>query len=214
MLAVPAIALLACLSVFAACWGAADSLAYGATREINTWTASGRSPGIDAWLWVRDDLRRARELSPADPGIVELLGVLHLQRAGRAEFAEIALEHLEQALVLRPSSRYTWANVAEARYRLGRTGPPFAKVLEQAWRQGPSEPEVQRLLAELGLALWDELPAATRRDVAAAVAAGMRRNPLEILRISERRGRLRLACKHVAGDRRLAGTRWMETCRS
>ncbi len=209
---VPAVAFLVFLSFWSVRWGAADSLAYGATREINTWTATGASPGIDTWMWVRSDLQRAERLSPSDPAIAELLGVLHLQRAGRAEFSELALEYFARALALRPSSPYTWANMAEARYRLGMTQPPFETILVQAHRLGPSEPETQRLLAELGLALWDELQPETRRAVETAISAGMKRNPLEILRISERRGRLRLACEKVRVDKRLADTKWTRVC--
>lgn len=207
------IAFLVLLSVWCLRWGLADALAYGATREINTWTATGVSPGIDTWMWVRSDLERAQRLSPSDPAVPELLGVLHLQRAGRAEFSELALEHFAKALALRPSSPYTWANIAEARYRLGMTQPPFEELLVQAHRQGPSEPETQRLLAELGLAMWDEIQPRTRQAVEQAIAAGMRRNPLETLRISERRGRLRLACSLVPGDKRLADTKWTQACK-
>ncbi|MBL0141374.1 MAG: hypothetical protein IPP91_04755 [Betaproteobacteria bacterium] len=210
--AVPAIATLAALSVFAARWGAADSLSHDATREINTWTATGVTPGIDTWMWVRADLQKAERWAPADPQPAELLGVLHLQRAGRAEFSELALEYLRRSLELRPSSPYTWANVAEARYRLGMTAAPFESILVTTQRLGPSEPETQRLLAELGLALWDELAPETREAVKTAIDAGMRRNPLEILQISERRGRLAIACAHASGDKRLQGSKWIEIC--
>jgi len=212
LLIVPAIATLAALSVFAARWGTAETLSLAAMREINTWTASGLSPGIDTWLWVKADLQRAERWAPADPKPAELLGVLHLQRAGRAEFSELALEHFRRALELRPTSPYTWANIAEARYRLGMTQPPFEAILVLTQRLGPSEPETQRLLAELGLAMWDEVGPEARAAVKAAVDAGMRRNPLEILQISERRGKLALACAHVSGDKRLQGTKWSETC--
>ncbi len=147
---VPAIATLAVLSVFAARWGVAETLSLSAAREINTWTASGLSPGIDTWLWVREDLQRAERWSPSDPQVAELMGVLHLQRAGRAEFSELALEHFRRALELRPTSPFTWANIAEARYRLGMTQAPFEAILVLTQRLGPSEPETQRLLAELG----------------------------------------------------------------
>lgn len=187
---VPAVATLAFLSVWAVRWGAADALAYSATREINTWTATRVTPGIDTWMWVRADLQQAERLSPSNPAVPELLGVLHLQRAGRAEFSEVALEYFYRALLLRPSSPYTWANVAEARYRLGMTGGAFERILMETWRLGPSEPETQRLLAELGLAMWDEIRPETRQVVAAAIGASMRRNPQETLQIATRRGRL------------------------
>ena len=212
VLVVPAIATLVFVSVWAVRWGTADALAYDATREINTWTATGVSPGIDTWMWVRSDLQQAERLAPSDPAVAELLGVLHLQRAGRAEFSELALEYFRRALELRPSSPYTWANEAEARYRLGMTNPPFERILVVTQRLGPSEPETQRLLAELGLAMWDEIGPETRQAVKAAIGAGMRRNPLEILRISERRGKLSLACAQVAGDARLRETKWVGIC--
>ena len=212
LVVVPAIATLAFVSVWAARWGTADALAHDATREINTWTATGVTPGIDTWMWVRSDLQRAERLSPSDPAVPELLGVLHLQRAGRAEFSELALEHFARALSLRPSSPYTWANVAEARYRLGMTQAPFERILVLTQRLGPSEPETQRLLAELGLAMWDEIGPETQQAVRSAIRAGMRRNPLETLRISERRGRLSVACVHVPGDARLKETKWVEAC--
>lgn len=212
LMVVPAIATLAALSVWAARWGEADLLAYDATREMNTWTATGVTPGIDTWLWVRADLQRAEKLAPADPTVPELLGVLHLQRAGRAEFSELALEYLGRALELRPSSPYTWGNVAEARYRLGQTSGPFERILVVTQMLGPSEPETQRLLEELGLAMWDEIGPETKAAVTAAVTAGMKRNPLETLRISERRGRLDIVCKQAVGDTRLAGTKWVQVC--
>jgi predicted Zn-dependent protease len=210
---VPAVAVLAMLSVWAVRWGAADLLVNDATREINTWAATRATPGIDTWMWVRADLQRAARWAETDPQAQELLGVLHLQRSGRAEFPEVALEHFRRALELRPTSPYTWANVAEARYRLGMTSGEFERILVLTHRLGPSEPETQRLLAELGLAMWDEVGAETKAAVRAAVAAGMRRNPLEILQISARRGRLSVACPHVPGDKRLLGTRWVEECR-
>ena len=212
LMVVPVIATLGALCVFAMRWGVADSLSHDATREINTWTASRVTPGIDTWMWVRADLQRAERWAPSDPQPAELLGVLHLQRAGRAEFSELALEHFARALELRPSSPYTWANVAEARYRLGMTQPPFERILVETWRLGPSEPETQRLLAELGLAMWDEIQPETQQVVKAAVGAAMRRNPLETLQIAARRGKLSLACAHVPGDARLKETKWVAVC--
>jgi hypothetical protein len=212
LLAVPAVATLGVLSVFALRWGVADSISHDAMREINTWTATRSTPGIDTWMWVRADLRRAERWAPSDPVPAELLGVLHLHRAGRAEFPELALEHFARALTLRPSSPYTWANVAEARYRLGMTSAPFEQILARTWELGPAEPEAQRLLAELGLAMWDEVTPATQQVVRAAIGAAMRRNPLETLQIAERRGRLSLACAHVRGNARLEESRWASAC--
>lgn len=212
LMVLPAVGALLLLSIFAVRWGIADSLARAATRDINSWAATRTSPGLDAWLAVRADLERAQGLSPSNPQPPELLGVMHLRRAGRAEYAEQALEHFGRSLALRPSSPFAWANVAEARYQLGMTAAPFERILVQSWRMGPSEPETQRLLADLGLAMWDEVGRDTQSAISAAIAAAMRRNPLDTLQISERRGRLALACSHVPGDKRLRETKWIAVC--
>jgi hypothetical protein len=46
------------------------------------------------------------------------------------------------------------------------------------------------------------------------VAAGMKRNPLEMLQIAERRGRLAVACRHFAGSPRLSLPKWFQLCQS
>ena len=212
LVAVPAIGLLLFLSVYALRFGVADSLTRSATREINAWAATGTNPGLDAWLAVRADLERALRWAPTNAQPSELLGVMHLRRAGRPEYAELALDYFGRALELRPSSPFAWANVAEARYLLGMTAAPYERVLVQGWRLGPSEPETQRLLADLGLAMWDEVGRDTQVAIRSAIASAMRRNPLDTLQISERRGRLALACSHVAGDKRLRETIWVQRC--
>jgi hypothetical protein len=212
MVAVPAIVGLVVLSVWAAQWGMADTLTFGANTEINAWVAKRASPGVDRWMRVQSDLKRAEELAGSDPQPPELLGALHLYVTGRAENTEVALRHLKRALELRPSSPYTWVNLAEVQYRLGMTTGAFERILLMTQRLGPSEPETQRLLADIGLAMWDDIGPEARAAVRAAVSAGMRRNPLEMLQISERRGRLALACAHVPGDKRIRDPKWIKVC--
>ena len=83
-----------------------------------------------------------------------------------------------------------------------------------AVRMGPSEPEVQAAVADLGLAMWDELQPASRGAAEQAIAAGMRRSPPEMLTISMRRGRLEPACRHVGFIRRIDDPKWSQLCES
>lgn len=211
---VPATAALIGLSVLAYTMGNAETIAYGASREIDTWSATRSQPGIDTWMRVRADLHRAQRLSSGDPTVQELLGVLHARRASPQAFFEVALEHFVRALELRPTSPYTWANIAEARYQLGRTDSRFQELLVRAATLGPAEPEVQRTVADLGLAFWDEVSPVTRAAVERAIASGMRRNPVEMLQISQRRGRLEPACRHVEGNQRITDPKWVNLCES
>jgi len=107
-------------------------------------------------------------------------------------------ELLARSLALRPVSPRTWANFAEASYLAGDTSQRFETALVTAAGLGPSDAQVQRLVGHYGLAVWDEAQPATRAAVEAAVSAGMRRNPLEMLQIAQRRGRLSVACSHLS----------------
>jgi hypothetical protein len=107
--------------------------------------------------------------------------------------------NLVKALEMRPVSPYTWAYLMEAQYRRAEASANLELALQRASQLGPSEPGVQRIVADYGLALWPELNPQARAQVERMVAAGMRRNPLEMLRISDRRGRLEAACRHVVG---------------
>jgi len=209
---VPAVAGLILLSALAMRWGEADVLTYDAGRLVSRWAIKGAAPSVESWEAAKDDLLRAEQLARLDAQIPELLGVLHLQRAGQADFSAQAPDFFLRALEHRPASPYTWANVAEARYRLGMTDRLFEQVLAMAYRLGPGEPAIQRLMVDLGLAMWAEFGQDTKAQVRSAIAAGMRRNPLEILQISQRRGKLSLACPHVPGNRRLKDAKWEEIC--
>jgi hypothetical protein len=212
LVAVPGVGLLALLAVVAARMGEADALTWSSAARMERWEKKRIRPALEPWMAVRTDLERASRLAPADPVAREFLGVLHLSRAPLPEYAELAQDHFLRSLERRPSSPYTWANVAEARYRLGRSDAPFETVLLTAWRLGPSEPEVQRTVINLGFARWAESSPALQSAVTSALAAAMRRNPLETMQIAERRGRLDLACPFVAGDKRLKQSKWVQAC--
>jgi hypothetical protein len=103
---------------------------------------------------------------------------------------------------------------AVVKYRGGQTDAEFARALVMAARLGPAEPEIQASIANYGLAVWDEVDAATRAAIDGMVAAGMRRNAPEMLQIAQRRGRLAPACRHFHGSPRQTSTKWTQLCQS
>jgi predicted Zn-dependent protease len=214
MLAFPAAALLAWLAVVALRDGHAGDIVYGAAKEMATWDASGAAPGAQTIAWVAADLARAQAIAPADPRIEEMLGDLDRRRRGEAGSLDRALGHFERAVDLRPTSPYAWAAIADALYRKGDTGARFEAALRRAAELGPSEPEVQRTVEDYGLATWDEIAPATRAAVERMVTGAMRRDAAEALQIADRRGRLAVACRHLADAPRRAGSEGLTTCRS
>lgn len=210
-----AVLLLAVASFQAAQLGRADALTEEASNRLAAAAKSGAPLSLEAWLETRSGLQRAAHLAPGDPSVQELLGTLHAQRQGSGDLELQGLDHFVAAIDRRPTSPYTWASYAQVSYSLGRTGQPFVTALRNAAMLGPSEPEVQETVADLGLAVWGEVPESTREVVEGAVARGMARNPARMLQIAERRGRLETACRHVkAEDQRLATSPQAKTCKT
>lgn len=213
-LVVPALVLLAWLGAEAIRVGSADAVVYDAAREMATWSASGARPGVQTAAWIAADLERAGASVPADPNIEELLGALAMRRIDRPEFPDEALVHLRRAVELRPTSPYTWAAIVEAQYRKGDTGKTFEAALRRAAELGPAEPEVQRTVADFGLAVWADEAPETLQAVEAMVTGAMKRDAGEILQIADRRGRLAIACRHLADAPRRVDSEWYLLCRS
>ena len=214
LIVVPAVAALAWLASNSIHTGTAGSIAYDAAREMATWAASGAEPGAQTVAWVTSDLERARAEAPGDANIEELLGALATRRIERPEFLDEALVHLVRAVELRPTSPYTWAAIVEALYRKGDTGRTFEVALRRAGELGPAEPEVQRTVADFGLAMWADEAPETRQAVEAMVTGAMKRDAREILQIADRRGRLAIACRHLADAPRRVDPEWYLLCRS
>jgi hypothetical protein len=213
LVATASISLMAAACTYAVQRGVGDDLAFDASVEMGTWIASRSQPGEATWTWVRADLERAVKLME-DPVSQELLGVLLGMRYERPDLIKAAGDHFKAALISRPSSGYTWANLAEVMYQEGETGATFQAALRRAAEFGPSEPEVQRTVANLGLAVYDEVTGDTRSAIDRVVAAGLRRNPPEMLQISGRRGRLDVACRHAHGIQSGAHQQWLQLCQS
>jgi hypothetical protein len=212
--ALGALAIGAGLSAAAIASGIAGNVVYGVAKEMSTWAASGSEPGAEMVRWLAADLDRVARKAPGDPNIEELLGSLSLHRIERPRFLAEARAHYRRAVELRPSSPYSWANIAALDYRRGDTGPEFQAALRNAARLGPAEPEVQRTVADYGLATWDEIAPPARAAVENAITGAMKRDPAEVLRLAERRGRLAVACRHVGDATRPADPRWQRLCAS
>jgi hypothetical protein len=198
------------LGVTAARYSVAGSASSNAAREIERMSRSQGNSGS----WWTDDLARATRDAPGDPTAHELLGLGLAAQSNDPQVLESARKELLAAIALRPGSGYTWANLAALKYRLGETDAVFEKALVNAMRLAPFELEVQRDVADYGLAMLDEVEPATRAAIEQAVAAGMRRNAPEMLQIAARRGRLGAACRHLDGEPRPTASKWTQLCQS
>ena len=210
--AIPLLALLAWAGRVAIDTARADRYVTAASTEMGTWAVTGTQPQLGTWGVVRDQLNAGLQLAPHNPTAHELLGLLGTGRRDSPEAIADGASHLRTALQLRPASPYAWASLVEAQYRQGEPGRNMQLPILRAAALGPSEPGVQRVIADYGLAIWDEVDAPTQRAIDRFLGAGFRRNPLEMLLISERRGRLDTACRHLDGLPRTSDPRLTARC--
>ena len=215
LVTVPAIVGLGWLSVHALATGAAGSAVFDAGVSMRSWSASrAPQPANEALSGIRESLVQARLTTPGDPALHELLGLIDARRGDRQEYLPDAAVDFVRAIQLRPTSPQTWSNLAAVKYRLGDTGPTFQAAIVHAAELGKFEPDVQSMVANYGLAVWSEVGPATRAAVESTIAAAMRRNPLEMLQIAERRGRLDIVCRHLASSTRQIEPKWSQLCQS
>jgi cytochrome c-type biogenesis protein CcmH/NrfG len=211
----PAIAGLIWLAAYAVEAGATGSNVFESAVMLRTWSSSRvQQPANDALVRVRDDLVQAQGATPNDPALHELLGLIDARLGERQEFLSDAAVHLTKAIELRPTSPQSWASLAAVKYRMGDTGSDFEAAMDHAAELGKFEPDVQGILANYGLAVWNEMGSRARASVEATIAAAMKRNPLEMLQIAERRGRLEVTCRHLAGSTRQVDPKWSQLCQS
>ncbi|MEO7741976.1 MAG: hypothetical protein ABIR98_03460 [Usitatibacter sp.] len=151
---------------------------------------------------MHDVLASAARLDPRNPAVQEVLGALEASRVDRRDILEDGIGRLRASLRMRPASPYGWTTLARAKYAAGDIGPEFQAALVNASLLGPNEPQVQATVADLGLAAWDDLAPQARRTIDFMVGQAVRRDAAQTLRLAERRGRLDLACRHLAGASR------------
>jgi len=172
-----------------------------------------RQPFGGGYTWLGDgDARSVREalaLDERDPTLHEMAAFAD---ANTHRDPAAVTAHLETSIALRPVSPYAWAALEADRYLRGAPVARLEKPLLNAALLGPSEPLVQRTVADFGLALWKETGPEARDAVSRLLTAGMRRDPNEFMQIAERRGRLDVACRHFDGSSRQADAKWTITC--
>jgi tetratricopeptide (TPR) repeat protein len=151
--------------------GLADAISIRSRYEVNLWSEKQAAPSFEQWQRAVESLRSAMKLSPEDPSLYDHLGVAYEVAsttfnpgAGWSVYHEFSLAHFRQATVLRPTSPYSWANVALEKYLLGQWDDEMYRALAAAMRLGPWEPGVQLITSDLSLLLWEHLPRALKAE--------------------------------------------------
>ncbi|MEO8383929.1 MAG: hypothetical protein ABI583_01705 [Betaproteobacteria bacterium] len=181
-----------------------DALSTQASIQAQA-TRTGEAVDAKAVSEVIASLLHSQRIDPANPATAEHLGgaytidVQNKRDAGSngavtRQWPE-AFEQYSRAVVLRPTSPYSWANRAWTKYYLGQVDRDLYVAMQNAINLGPWEPEVQFVVVDLGFALWEEMPVDLRPQVLALAQNGARRYGAQIIAIAQKRGHLTDVCK-------------------
>jgi hypothetical protein len=144
----------------------ADLASVSANVWMRGWEEQGYLSDPAQWDAAYRRLSLARRLNPLSAAYSADMGLLMDWKSLRqspesAKFAAYrarASQFYGEAIGKRPSWGYAWARYAESQLLLGNQGYEFLQALEKAILLAPWEPGVQRKVAWMGLATWDELP--------------------------------------------------------
>ncbi|HEX4331487.1 MAG TPA: hypothetical protein VH040_05090 [Usitatibacter sp.] len=208
-----AVAVLAWAAVEARRSAHADDLSRSALSQLQWWEEDRFVPGPGERDAVAQRLDEAARLAPDNAETWEGLGLLELNHGTGSEAPARAVHDFGESIAWRPTSPYTWANLAQARALAGAPREQVEAAMLTALDVGAAEPEVQLAVIDLGLAQWPRLAPGMRERVAHALDRMMRRNPYKTLPVVLARDHLELACPYVHRDARLARTVWPRRCR-
>lgn len=192
----------------------ADDLSRSALSQLQWWEQERFVPGVAEHDSVVKRLDEAASLAPGNAAIWEARGLAELNHGSAFDAPSRAVRDFGESIAWRPTSPYTWANLAEARSRAGAPREQVEAAMLTALDLGAAEPEVQLTAIDLGLSEWSSLAPGVRTRVTHSLDRMMRRNPYKTLPIVNARGHLELACPYVRGDMRLSRTLWPRRCRA
>jgi hypothetical protein len=197
---VPVVAIAAVLIVLAgvaARWGFGHAMLEQPAGRLERAVRGGfgfDQSSLDAGLL---SIRRSLVLFPSAEGH-DLAGLYQLFRYSHGMVNPQALieakAHFKASLQARPAMPYVWANLAKTKYLLGEVDTELFHALTAASRLGPWEPEVQQVVADLGLALWAELPGSSKEAVSAMLQRGLVQQPEQMVKLAQNRGRVDEIC--------------------
>jgi hypothetical protein len=186
--------------------GVADFRGLDLRAQLERIAASGVRPEPAAWILLRDRLLALLALTPDNAQTYELLGSHYLQRAsGPRTDARFAQPYYRQALLyyrkaseLRPTSAYDDADILLVKHGLNETDSEFARALKNAAEYGPWEPDVQRVVLQVGAMRWRTLDNAGQAVVLATAARAVDLSPARAVRVAKQDGYQAWLCEQFA----------------
>ena len=166
------IALLILVAAQSARLGLSGLIVELAQLEMDRWGVSTRPQPLAEINRVAGYLGDSLAYFPANPWALEALGRLDLARMRVSKvpqealaFAQDARKQFRDALRMRPTSPFLWANLALSKLYLDELDSEFFAALRHANELGPWEPSTQQVVLFAALAAWHRLDTGQRESV-------------------------------------------------
>ena len=144
--------------------GLADVNVQSARRSLVSWESDANTLNNTEWTIAYDSVSKAVSQDPLNPELLTLMAnvqewKVYLDTDGEENnhYLSLALKNYRKAAELRPAWPYTWTQISLVKYRMGAIDQELQQAIENATKAGPWEPGVQRVIAEVGLGVWDVL---------------------------------------------------------
>ena len=193
--------LLAVTAVLCARLGVGGLFVQLGQMEIERWESESRPPSMEE---VKHAARFFSDSLAYDSGnawALEGAGALALAKMRASRIPREALaatkdahQRFRQALLLRPTSPFLWANLALTKLYLNEIDGELLAALRHADELGPWEPTVQQTVLFVGLATWQELDPEMRTSLARTLERGALRNRQKLFEIVKSYRRFDLVC--------------------
>jgi hypothetical protein len=161
--------------------------------EIDTWAASSVLPDLPAVENLNRVLGVVRFISPNNPDNLEdqahlalvYSGLPNISATERANQLNNGVAQIKAAIALRPVSSYSWATLLLLKRAQASFDAEFRHALERTVTLGPWEPDVQPIVADVGLSAWTALPIAEQEMVRENFVRGMKRQADVMIAIAQ-----------------------------
>lgn len=191
----------AALVVDVAAKGAADAFGKLAHLNVSALERSGQAR-TEAYVGALDLAERALRMDPGNPHLAQLMAVTRMRSVAREDAEALwtrtaltqAVEDLRAAQAARPGWPYGAALLAAGKFRLGQEDAELSRALTVAGRQGGAEPQVFRLVTEIGLRAWENLDPPATAATTAALARLARTEPDRLDGLLRATGRAATGC--------------------
>lgn len=189
------------LGYLAARQAVSDFYTQTVSLEIESWNQPGHSFRGDELTSAIASIDRGLEVASGNAWALEQKGALKLGQVRGAtdpviavEAARAALVNFRLALLRRPTSPFSWSNLAVAKLYLGEIDAELFDALAHAAEFGPWEPQAQLSALPVGLAAWNQANAAQREMILGIRDRAVMRNPEKVNEIAKGFNRLDLMC--------------------